>query len=183
MAPVRIFLGRVVSRTASSSSARPAHINSRNGLAFTKFIYKSSFPSHLRADGKRFVSTSAVVRHLGRHDSRGGRDGRANSSHGNAEESQSESNKAGAKYENVGHTVPDSKIDDGALSRVTYLGMGSNVLLAVGKGLAGYYSNSQVLIADAVHSVGDLFSDFVTIFALRGKLFDIPQWCETQPHL
>ena len=41
--------------------------------------------------------------------------------------------------------------------------MGSNLVLTGGKAVAGYASNSQVLIADAVHSFSDLLSDVLTM--------------------
>ena len=55
--------------------------------------------------------------------------------------------------------------------RVTRLGLYVNVAMAISKGLGGYYFNSQALIADGVHALTDMASDFVTLasvsYALR----------------
>lgn len=54
-----------------------------------------------------------------------------------------------------------SKNDRG--SRITLLGLGSNVLLTALKGVAGYAMNSASLIAEAGHSFSDMGADFVTL--------------------
>ena len=48
-------------------------------------------------------------------------------------------------------------------SRITLLGLASNVLLTALKGVAGYVMNSASLIAEAGHSFSDLGADFVTL--------------------
>jgi hypothetical protein len=48
-------------------------------------------------------------------------------------------------------------------SRITLLGLASNVLLTALKGIAGYAMNSASLIAEAGHSFSDLGADFVTL--------------------
>lgn len=48
-------------------------------------------------------------------------------------------------------------------SRITLLGLASNVLLTALKGVAGYAMNSASLIAEAGHSFSDLGADFVTL--------------------
>ena len=45
--------------------------------------------------------------------------------------------------------------------------MVSNVSLTVVKGLAGYFGNSVAMVADAVHSISDLLTDFVTLWASK----------------
>ena len=50
---------------------------------------------------------------------------------------------------------------------VTWLGLLANVALALLKGVAGIFSNSAALIADAGHSFSDVLSDFVALWALR----------------
>jgi cation diffusion facilitator family transporter len=50
---------------------------------------------------------------------------------------------------------------------VTLAGIVVNGLLIVLKMLAGVYGHSQALVADAVHSVSDLFTDVVVLFGLR----------------
>ena len=49
----------------------------------------------------------------------------------------------------------------------TVLGTVVNVILVVVKFLAGIVWNSQALLADAVHSLMDVFTDFVTLVAAR----------------
>lgn len=50
---------------------------------------------------------------------------------------------------------------------VTLLGVVVNGVLIVLKFLTGILGNSQALIADAVHSISDLFTDAVVLFGLR----------------
>ena len=54
-----------------------------------------------------------------------------------------------------------------AKQRVTLIGSLINVLLAVGKILAGWIGNSQALIVDGVHSLSDLVSDALVLWASR----------------
>jgi len=51
--------------------------------------------------------------------------------------------------------------------RVTWIGSVVNILLVIFKFWAGFISNSQALIADAIHSLSDLFSDGVVILGLK----------------
>eukprot|EP00938_MAST-03A_sp_MAST-3A-sp1_P000223 g223.t1 len=51
--------------------------------------------------------------------------------------------------------------------RITWIGIGVNGVMGTGKLAAGVMFNSAALIADAVHSIGDLASDFVTLGTLR----------------
>lgn len=51
--------------------------------------------------------------------------------------------------------------------RVTWVGVGVNVVLIVFKLWAGLIARSQALIADGIHSISDLFGDFVVLFGLR----------------
>ncbi|WVN89553.1 uncharacterized protein L203_104778 [Cryptococcus depauperatus CBS 7841] len=57
------------------------------------------------------------------------------------------------------------KIDRG--TRITLLGLGSNVALTISKGLAGLWMNSASLLAEAGHSLSDLLGDFVTLATWR----------------
>ena len=57
--------------------------------------------------------------------------------------------------------------NDNAADRVTFLGAIVNVLLSVGKFAVGVSCHSSALIADAGHSLSDLFSDFVTLWAVQ----------------
>ena len=63
---------------------------------------------------------------------------------------------------------------------VTWLGLIANLLLAIAKGFVGTIAHSSALIADAGHSVSDLLSDLVTLWAVR--MAGIPKdenrdWC------
>lgn len=57
--------------------------------------------------------------------------------------------------------------NDNAADRVTFLGIIINVLLSAGKFAVGVSCHSSALIADAGHSLSDLFSDFVTLWAVQ----------------
>ncbi|MBS1256591.1 MAG: Ferrous-iron efflux pump FieF [Deltaproteobacteria bacterium] len=50
---------------------------------------------------------------------------------------------------------------------VTWLGLLANLILAVAKGFVGTIAHSSALIADAGHSVSDLLSDLITLWAVR----------------
>ena len=51
--------------------------------------------------------------------------------------------------------------------KVTLLGLAANLILAFAKGFIGIIANSSALIADAGHSVSDLLSDGITLWAVR----------------
>jgi len=64
--------------------------------------------------------------------------------------------------------TPDSKTMSAKAGRsVTLVGALVNVLLILLKFFAGIFGNSQALIADAVHSVSDLFTDAIVLLGLR----------------
>ena len=50
---------------------------------------------------------------------------------------------------------------------VTLVGALVNIFLIISKGLAGIFGRSQALIADAIHSISDLFTDVVVLWGLR----------------
>ncbi|NDP64026.1 cation diffusion facilitator family transporter [Polaromonas sp.] len=52
-----------------------------------------------------------------------------------------------------------------AASRSTWVSVGVNIVLTIGQISAGILSKSQGLIADGIHSLSDLISDFVVLFA------------------
>ncbi|CAH7690369.1 mitochondrial iron ion transporter [Phakopsora pachyrhizi] len=52
-------------------------------------------------------------------------------------------------------------------SRVTLIGLATNIFLTFVKGIAGYLLSSASLLADAGHSLSDLVADFVTLFCWR----------------
>ena len=61
---------------------------------------------------------------------------------------------------------------------VTKLGAKTNLVLAISKGIAGYYVNSTGLMADAMSSLGDLVTDAVVYFSVlearKGKTAENP---------
>ena len=54
--------------------------------------------------------------------------------------------------------------------RITRIGLLVNLAMAVGKGVGGYIFHSQALIADAVHALKDLVSDFMTLSTVSWSL-------------
>ena len=62
----------------------------------------------------------------------------------------------------------DDKLDysDSKILGVTWLGLATNLLLAVLKGIAGVLAHSSVMVADAIHSFSDLLSDGVALWAI-----------------
>jgi len=52
-------------------------------------------------------------------------------------------------------------------SRVTWLGLVSNVLLSLFKILAGIFGRSEAMLADGFHSLSDLISDVVVLFGFK----------------
>lgn len=57
--------------------------------------------------------------------------------------------------------------NDNAADRVTLVGVVINLFLSVGKGIVGIQCHSSALVADAGHSLSDLFSDFITLWAVQ----------------
>lgn len=51
--------------------------------------------------------------------------------------------------------------------KITWIGFGVNCSMAITKFIGGFYFHSQALIADAVHAVGDLISDILTLTTVR----------------
>ena len=54
-----------------------------------------------------------------------------------------------------------------SVRRVTFAGMAINVALAVAKAAGGLLFSSQALLADAIHSVSDLVTDFAVVLGVR----------------
>ncbi|PSK57789.1 Metal tolerance protein C1 [Elsinoe australis] len=63
--------------------------------------------------------------------------------------------------------------------KITRVGLYVNLGMAIGKGVGGYAFNSQALTADAIHSLTDLISDFMTLatisYSLRSPSTRFPQ--------
>lgn len=53
------------------------------------------------------------------------------------------------------------------IKRITLIGAWVNIFLAVFKVMTGYVGQSQALIADGLHSLSDLASDFIVLFAAK----------------
>ncbi|KAH3666801.1 hypothetical protein OGAPHI_003250 [Ogataea philodendri] len=51
--------------------------------------------------------------------------------------------------------------------KITWIGLGVNVTMAVSKFAGGLYFHSQALVADSVHAVGDLVSDVLTLSTVK----------------
>lgn len=49
----------------------------------------------------------------------------------------------------------------------TYVSIAGNALLAIAKGIAGFFGNSYALIADAIESTTDVFSSILVLFGLK----------------
>ncbi|TXT11163.1 hypothetical protein VHUM_01914 [Vanrija humicola] len=67
--------------------------------------------------------------------------------------------------EQIINAFKTGKLDRG--TKITLLGLASNVALTVSKGLAGLFMNSASLLAEAGHSLSDLLGDFVTLATWR----------------
>jgi len=67
----------------------------------------------------------------------------------------------------IAKSGPSAPESSAAGLRATWVGAGANVALVVFKIWAGVLANSQALIADGIHSLTDLFSDFVVILGLK----------------
>jgi cation diffusion facilitator family transporter len=55
----------------------------------------------------------------------------------------------------------------GKAIKISYLSIIGNTVLAVLKGVAGYFGNSYALMADAIESTTDIFSSVLVLFGLR----------------
>ncbi|CAG60115.1 MMT2 [Nakaseomyces glabratus] len=50
--------------------------------------------------------------------------------------------------------------------RITWIGLGLNVAIAIGKFIGGIVFHSQALFADAIHALSDMVADFLTLFSV-----------------
>jgi cation diffusion facilitator family transporter len=66
-----------------------------------------------------------------------------------------------------------------ATQRVTWVSIGVNLVLTVLQIVVGYFGRSQALMADGLHSLSDLLSDFLVLFANRHGSRDAD---ETHPY-
>eukprot|EP00607_Mallomonas_marina_P010643 CAMPEP_0182422498 /NCGR_PEP_ID=MMETSP1167-20130531/8228_1 /TAXON_ID=2988 /ORGANISM="Mallomonas Sp, Strain CCMP3275" /LENGTH=280 /DNA_ID=CAMNT_0024600629 /DNA_START=469 /DNA_END=1308 /DNA_ORIENTATION=+ len=69
------------------------------------------------------------------------------------------------------HTTPLTRKyffkNDNAADKITLLGVAVNLFLSIIKFFGGIRFNSAVLVADAGHSLSDLLSDFITLWAVQ----------------
>jgi Co/Zn/Cd efflux system component len=71
---------------------------------------------------------------------------------------------------------PPPRIDDradadaAAAERLTVVGAGVNVVLSATKAVAGTAAHSPAMLADAAHSLSDLLSDGITLWAVRASV-------------
>lgn len=65
----------------------------------------------------------------------------------------------------------NKKSDSAALAdkgiQTTFIGIVTSIILALIKGLAGYFGNSYALIADAIESTSDVFTSIIVLAGLR----------------
>lgn len=64
-------------------------------------------------------------------------------------------------------TIGELNISDNDADRVTVIGVFINLFLSVGKASVGVACHSSALLADAAHSLSDLLSDFITLWAVQ----------------
>lgn len=93
--------------------------------------------------------------------------------HASNEHSHSHSHEHSHSHSLFGHTHTHSPADSvfvqekGGLRnpaiRITWIGLLVNLSMAVGKGIGGVVFHSQALLADAIHALSDLVSDFLTL--------------------
>lgn len=71
--------------------------------------------------------------------------------------------------ESAQHTLFDTTdpVRFTASKRVTYVSMSTNIFLTVAQILIGIIGQSQALVADGFHTLSDLVSDFMVLFALK----------------
>ncbi|KNB43893.1 metal transporter [Blastocystis sp. subtype 4] len=62
-----------------------------------------------------------------------------------------------------GGAADDPIMQTKEMKRITYWGLGLNVVLTATKAVLGYAMNSASVLAEAVHSLSDMISDFVTL--------------------
>ena len=60
--------------------------------------------------------------------------------------------------------------DAAAAERLTVVGAGVNVVLSATKAVAGTAAHSPAMLADAAHSLSDLLSDGITLWAVRASV-------------
>lgn len=67
------------------------------------------------------------------------------------------------------NTLEQNKIvqDARQIKRITWIGLAVNFLLSALKFFVGFLGTRQAVIADAVHSLSDMSTDFAAIFGVK----------------
>lgn len=63
------------------------------------------------------------------------------------------------------HDHDDAALRQRAARRSTLVSVATNLVLTVAQAVTGVFAGSQALLADAVHSLSDMLSDFIVLFA------------------
>jgi cation diffusion facilitator family transporter len=63
--------------------------------------------------------------------------------------------------------MSELSINEAKAIKTTYFSIFGNTLMAIIKGIAGYFGNSYALIADAIESTTDIFASFLVLFGIK----------------
>ncbi len=63
--------------------------------------------------------------------------------------------------------INDSVLPARQIRRITWIGLGVNLFLAIVKFIVGFVGSSQAVIADAVHSLSDMTTDIAVLLGVR----------------
>lgn len=87
--------------------------------------------------------------------------------HSHSEHNEHEHSHEGGLFHSHSHLGPNELLGKGFTTnsavRITWIGLLVNVAMAGTKAVGGVVFHSQSLIADAVHSLSDMFADFLTL--------------------
>lgn len=117
----------------------------------------------------RLFRTGAFVRHEHKHDKHDHSDKKGEHNHSHDGHDHDHSLMGMLKGHNHNHSAQQNPIISekngwkNPAVRITWIGLFSNVGMAGAKGVGGVVFHSQALIADAVHSLGDMVADFLTL--------------------
>ncbi|KAH6914065.1 mitochondrial iron ion transporter [Coprinopsis sp. MPI-PUGE-AT-0042] len=127
----------------------------------------------MAANGTRSISSTPNNSSLRQRQKNGGKEAAHDHDHGHSHEHSHSLFGHSHSHGEEGHSHDAEQIvaalkgsgDRG--SRITLIGLFSNIGLTAAKGLAGWYMHSAALLADAGHSLSDLLGDFVVLFCWR----------------
>nr|XP_019008021.1 mitochondrial protein with role in iron accumulation [Kwoniella pini CBS 10737]OCF46802.1 mitochondrial protein with role in iron accumulation [Kwoniella pini CBS 10737] len=150
---------------ASSSTASLRHLRTFLGLA-PGFHTPASRPKRVNINAAKVnrrhngtKSSKIPSTHAQDHDHGHGHD----HSHSGIFHTHVHDHSEGA--EQIMQAISKGKLDRG--TKITLLGLGSNIALTLSKGAAGLWMNSASLLAEAGHSLSDLLGDLVTLATWR----------------